>query len=85
MMEEVKLLASDHTMLYVHCWRAEQPKATILLAHGMTEHSLRYERFGQFLSQNGISLYCHDPARAWEDRRYATGPSAQGRGVEHDD
>lgn len=34
MMEEVKLLASDHTMLYVHCWRAEQPKATILLAHG---------------------------------------------------
>ena len=60
MMEEVKLPASDHTMLYVHCWRAEQPKAVILLAHGMTEHSLRYERFGQFLSQNGISLYCHD-------------------------
>lgn len=60
MMEEVKLPASDHTMLYVHCWRAEQPKAVILLAHGMTEHSLRYERFGQFLNQNGISLYCHD-------------------------
>lgn len=60
MMEEVKLPASDRTMLYVHCWRAEQPKAVVLLAHGMTEHAMRYDRFGQFLSQNHISLYCHD-------------------------
>lgn len=60
MMEEVKLPASDRTMLYVHCWQAEQPKAVVLLAHGMTEHAMRYDRFGQFLSQNHISLYCHD-------------------------
>lgn len=60
MMEELQLAASDRTTLYVHCWRSEKPKAVILLSHGMTEHSLRYDRFGQFLNQHQISLYCHD-------------------------
>lgn len=60
MMEEVKIAASDRTTLYVHCWRAERPKAAVLLAHGMAEHSLRYDGFGQFLNQHQISLYCHD-------------------------
>ncbi len=60
-MEEVKLIASDRrTTLYVNCWRAEQPKAAILLAHGMAEHSVRYDRFGKYLQEHGISLYCHD-------------------------
>lgn len=59
-MEEMKLAASDRTALYVHCWQVEEPKAVILLSHGMAEHSLRYERFGQFLNQHRISLYCHD-------------------------
>lgn len=60
MMEEITLAASDRTALYVHCWRAEQPKAAILLAHGMAEHSLRYDGLGQFLNAHQISLYCHD-------------------------
>jgi len=59
-MEERKISASDRTTLYVHIWRAEQPKAAVLLAHGMTEHSLRYDRFGQFLNAHQVSLYCHD-------------------------
>lgn len=61
MMEEMTLIASDRTTkLYLNCWRAEQPKAAILLSHGMTEHSARYDRFGQFLQEHGVSLYCHD-------------------------
>ncbi len=59
-MEEVILTASDHLALYVHCWRAESPRAAVLLAHGMAEHSLRYDALGEFLSAHGISLYCHD-------------------------
>lgn len=61
MMEEMTLIASDRTTkLYLNCWRAEQPKAAILLSHGMNEHSARYDRFGQFLQEHGVSLYCHD-------------------------
>ncbi len=60
MMEEILLPASDRTILYVHVWRAAEPKAAILLAHGMAEHSLRYDAFGRFLADQGISLYCHD-------------------------
>lgn len=60
MLEELKLVASDRTTLYVHCWRVKQPKAVVLLSHGMAEHSLRYDQFGQFLNQHQISLYCHD-------------------------
>ena len=60
MMEKMKMLASDKSVLHVNCWRATQPKAVILLAHGMAEHSLRYDRFGKYLNENQISLYCHD-------------------------
>lgn len=60
MMEEILLPASDRTILYVHVWRAAEPKAAILLAHGMAEHSLRYDAYGRFLAEQGISLYCHD-------------------------
>ncbi len=61
MVEERILISSDRrTKLYVNCWRADAPKAVILLSHGMTEHSLRYDRFGRYLQEHGISLYCHD-------------------------
>ena len=60
MVEEYKISATDQKTLVLHCWRARQPKAAILLAHGMTEHSMRYDALGKFLVQNGISLYCHD-------------------------
>ena len=60
MLEEIILPASDRTVLYMYCWRAENPRAVVLLAHGMTEHSMRYDRLGRFLAQQGISLYCHD-------------------------
>lgn len=60
MMEEQILTVADNTELYVHIWRAVEPKAAILLAHGMTEHSARYDLFGRYLQEQGISLYCHD-------------------------
>lgn len=60
MVEERKISATDQKTLILHCWCAPQPKAVILLAHGMTEHSMRYDALGEFLVQNGISLYCHD-------------------------
>ena len=60
MMQETTLLASDNTEIYVHSWCVDEPKAVILLAHGMAEHSMRYAGFAEFLNANGISFYCHD-------------------------
>lgn len=60
MMEERTLITAGNTNLHVRIWRAAEPKAVILLSHGMTEHSARYDRFGQYLAERGISLYCPD-------------------------
>ena len=60
MMEERTLVTAGNTKLHVRIWRAKEPKAAILLSHGMVEHSARYDRFGQYLAEHGISLYCHD-------------------------
>lgn len=59
-MQETQLLASDHTTLYVHSWCVPEPKAAVLIAHGMAEHSMRYEGLAQFLNNHQIDVYCHD-------------------------
>ena len=59
-MQEIKLIASDNTELFVHSWCVDEPKAVIMLAHGMAEHSMRYAEFAEFLNANGIDFYCHD-------------------------
>lgn len=52
--------AADGKQLFLRTWDAEIEKCCVLLAHGMTEHSGRYDDFGCFLAEHGISLYCHD-------------------------
>lgn len=41
-------------------WRVKKPDATVLVIHGMAEHSGRYEGLGQFLTDKNISLYSID-------------------------
>lgn len=53
--------SSDSTPLYMNRWFGEQPpKAIVMLAHGMAEHSGRYARLGEALVANGFELYAHD-------------------------
>ncbi|MBU3057042.1 alpha/beta hydrolase [Pseudomonas indica] len=55
------LTASDAAPLYVNHWSPEQPpRAVVMLAHGMAEHSGRYARFGEALASAGFALYGHD-------------------------
>ena len=55
------LNASDATPLYVNYWFAEQaPKAVVMIAHGMAEHSGRYARLAQVLVAAGFAVYAHD-------------------------
>ncbi|MGQ7958758.1 lysophospholipase [Pseudomonas sp. SP16.1] len=55
------LTASDGLALHVNHWQAEQPpRAVVMLAHGMAEHSLRYARLGEALAAAGMALYALD-------------------------
>ncbi len=55
------LNSSDAAPLYVNRWFAEQPpKAVVMVAHGMAEHSGRYARLGAALVAAGFELYAHD-------------------------
>jgi len=51
----------DHSRLYVNAWiPVAGPKAVVMLAHGMAEHSGRYARLGAALSAAGFALYAPD-------------------------
>lgn len=41
-------------------WRAAQPRARMLLVHGLGEHSGRYARLGEELAAAGISVCAYD-------------------------
>lgn len=51
----------DGTELHVHRWLPDGPaKAVVQIAHGMAEHSERYERFAERLSDAGYAVYAND-------------------------
>ena len=53
--------ANDRSGLFVNQWLpAGTPKAIVLLAHGMAEHSGRYSLLGKTLNDAGFGLYAHD-------------------------
>jgi alpha-beta hydrolase superfamily lysophospholipase len=55
------LTATDHSRLFVNQWLPETaPRAVIMLAHGMAEHSGRYERLARALCEEGYGVYAPD-------------------------
>lgn len=58
--EESKLTASDGLALYTQSWRAAHPKATIMLIHGISEHSTRYRHVGEFWATHGYTVHTMD-------------------------
>ncbi|MBB2494896.1 alpha/beta hydrolase [Aquipseudomonas ullengensis] len=55
------LAASDGAQLYLNRWFTEQPpKAVVMIAHGMAEHSARYARLAEVLVADGFEVYAHD-------------------------
>lgn len=53
-------VAADGTSLFYRAWEVPEPIARLLLIHGFTEHSGRYERTGSDLAAGGISTYAFD-------------------------
>lgn len=57
------LTTDDGIGLYVNRWLPPEGtpvRAVIQIAHGMAEHSQRYERFAQALTDAGFAVYAHD-------------------------
>lgn len=54
---------SDGHQLWVNRWMPDEGqkiKAVIQLHHGLAEHTLRYDRFGSILAENGYVLNAYD-------------------------
>ena len=55
------LATQDGLHLHVNHWHGDQPpRAVVMLAHGMAEHSLRYARLAESLVGAGFDLYALD-------------------------
>ncbi len=50
----------DGKTISIREWAADNPKAIVLIAHGMSEHSLRYERLANKLLEEGYTVVCDD-------------------------
>ncbi len=57
---ETGYTSPDGIELYLQAWMPEQPKAAILLVHGLAEHSGRYAHFAEKLVENQISVFTFD-------------------------
>ncbi len=55
------LEASDGARLFVRRWLPDAPpRAMLQIAHGLAEHSLRYQDFALALNRAGIGVYAND-------------------------
>lgn len=46
--------------LHYRAWEAQYPRAGIILIHGLSDHSGRYEEFGSSMASQGISCFAAD-------------------------
>ena len=52
---------NDGLTIHAHHWVAPvETKAIVLIAHGLAEYGLRYDRFAQALAVNGYDTYAID-------------------------
>ena len=50
----------DQWPIHAYSWRAQRPCGTVVIAHGMAEHALRYTRLVQCLNAEGLSVLAMD-------------------------
>ena len=58
-------------------WAARTPRACVVIAHGASEHSGRYDRFGSALAADGLAAYAIDH-RGHGQTAASTGPGRIG-------
>ena len=50
----------DEDEIHYRCWLTNQAKAWVVITHGLSEHSERYERIARFLNEQHINVICWD-------------------------
>lgn len=50
----------DGTELFTRAWEHEDPLATVLIIHGISEHQGRWEHVAQFFMKEGFEVHCYD-------------------------
>jgi len=64
--------SSGREDIHSHVWTDGSPKAILQIAHGMAEHSARYDEFARFVAGHGYAVFAEDHA--------GHGPSAETKG-----
>ena len=64
--------ATDTAELYYQCWKPESPRGSLVLVHGLAEHSEAYERLAQGLASVQLNIY------AFDFRGHGRSPGARG-------
>jgi alpha-beta hydrolase superfamily lysophospholipase len=59
-MTEIWMDSYDQLKLFMRFWPAQNPKASVLIVHGLGDHSGRYELLARFLASQGINVYALD-------------------------
>lgn len=57
---ETSYTSHDGLRLYLQAWMPDQPKAAILIVHGLGEHSSRYLHFVEKLKAIGVAVFTFD-------------------------
>jgi len=57
---ESRLTSTDGKKIAHYTWSVNEPKAQLLIVHGLSEHGRRYADFAEHLNQNQISVYSYD-------------------------
>ena len=57
---ESSYITHDGIKLYLQAWMPENPKASLLLVHGLGEHSGRYAEFALKLVEAGVAVFTFD-------------------------
>ena len=57
---EGRVHTQDGLALYFQSWQPEQPKAVVVLLHGLAEHSGRHEGTGRSFAEAGLATYAFD-------------------------
>ncbi|MCK5129397.1 MAG: alpha/beta hydrolase [Clostridiales bacterium] len=59
-MYDITITSSDTHELNGHIWEIKDPKAVVVIVHGMAEHCTRYDRFAKVLNSNGYAAIAID-------------------------
>lgn len=60
--EWTRAATSGKGAIFSRLWAPETPKAVLMIAHGMAEHSARYNEFATFLAEQGWVVCMNDHA-----------------------